>query len=56
MHIYILLCPFLDAIKFYLIYLIFTMKISCRCHRLLIYDMKETIKLDGMGPLNCHSL
>ena len=28
----------------------YTMKISSRYHRLLIYDIKRTTKLDGMGP------
>ena len=27
-----------------------TMKISCMYHRLLIYDVKRTAKIDGMGP------
>ena len=27
-----------------------TMKISCRYHRLLIYDVKRTNKIHGMGP------
>ena len=30
-----------------------TMKISSRYHRLLIYDVKRTTKIDGMGPFNC---
>ena len=30
----------------------YTMKISCRDHRLLIYDVKRTTKIDGMGPFN----
>ena len=30
----------------------YTMKISCRHHRLLIYDVKRTNKIDGMGPFN----
>ena len=29
-----------------------TMKISSRYHRLLIYDVKRTTKIDGMGPFN----
>ena len=29
-----------------------TMKISSRYHRLLIYDVKKTTKIDGMGPFN----
>ena len=29
-----------------------TMKISCSYHRLLIYDVKRTTKIDGMGPFN----
>ena len=29
-----------------------TMKISLRYHRLLIYDVKRTTKIDGMGPFN----
>ena len=28
----------------------YTMKISCRYHRLLIYDVTKTTKIDGMGP------
>ena len=28
----------------------YKMKISCRYHRLLIYDVKRTTKIDGMGP------
>ena len=28
----------------------FTMKMSYRYHRLLIYDVKRTTKIDGMGP------
>ena len=28
----------------------FTMKMSSRYHRLLIYDVKRTTKIDGMGP------
>ena len=28
----------------------YTMKISSRYHRLLIYDVKRTTKIDGMGP------
>ena len=28
----------------------FTMKMSFRYHRLLIYDVKQTTKIDGMGP------
>ena len=28
------------------------MKMSSRCHRLLIYDVKQTTKIDGMGPFN----
>ena len=32
----------------------YTMKISCRYHRLLIYDVKRTTKIDGMGPYNAH--
>ena len=30
----------------------FTMKMSSRYHRLLIYDVKRTNKIDGMGPFN----
>ena len=30
----------------------YTMKISSRYHRLLIYDVKRTNKIDGMGPFN----
>ena len=30
----------------------YTMNISLRYHRLLIYDVKRTIKMDGMGPFN----
>ena len=29
----------------------YTMKISSRYRRLLIYDVKRTTKIDGMGPL-----
>ena len=28
----------------------FTMKMSSRYHRLLIYGVKRTTKIDGMGP------
>ena len=28
----------------------YTMKINSRYHRLLIYDVKRTTKIDGMGP------
>ena len=28
------------------------MKMSSRYHRLLIYDVKQTTKIDGMGPFN----
>ena len=28
------------------------MKISSMCHKLLIYDVKWTTKIDGMGPFN----
>ena len=28
----------------------YTMKMSSRYHRLLIYDVKRTTKIDGMGP------
>ena len=28
----------------------YTMKMSSRCHRLLIYDVKRTNEIDGMGP------
>ena len=28
----------------------YTMKMSSRHHRLLIYDVKRTTKIDGMGP------
>ena len=28
----------------------YTMKISSMYHRLLIYDVKRTTKIDGMGP------
>ena len=31
----------------------FTMKMSSRCHRLLIYDVKRTTKIEGMGSFNC---
>ena len=27
-----------------------TMKIGCRYHRFLIYNVKRTTKIDGMGP------
>ena len=30
----------------------YAMKISCRYHRLLIYHVKRTTKIDGMGPFN----
>ena len=30
----------------------YTMKISSRYHRLLIYDVKSTTKIDGMGLFN----
>ena len=30
----------------------YTMKISSRYHRLLIYDVKSTTKTDGMGNFN----
>ena len=30
----------------------YTMKISSRYHRLLIYDVKQYTKIDGMGPFN----
>ena len=30
----------------------YTMKINYRYHRLLIYDVKSTTKIDGMGPFN----
>ena len=30
----------------------YTMKMSSRYHRLLIYDVKQTTKIDGMGPFN----
>ena len=30
----------------------YTMKMSSRYHRLLIYDVKRTTKIDGMGPFN----
>ena len=34
-----------------------TMKMSFRYHRLLIYDVKRTTKIDGMGPFHvCHSV
>ena len=29
----------------------YKMKMSSRYHRLLIYDVKRTTKIDGMGPL-----
>ena len=32
-----------------------TMKISCRYHRLLIYDEKRTTNIDGMDPFNAYS-
>ena len=28
----------------------YTMKISSRYHRILIYDVKRNIKIDGIGP------
>ena len=31
----------------------YTMKMGSRYHRLLIYDVKRTTKIDGMGPFNC---
>ena len=34
----------------------FTMKMSSRYHRLLIYDVKRTTKIDGMGPFDIKSL
>ena len=30
----------------------YTMKMSSRYHRLLIYDVKKFTKIDGMGPFN----
>ena len=30
----------------------YTMKISSMYHMLLIYDVKRTTKIDGMGPFN----
>ena len=30
----------------------YTMKMSSRYRRLLIYDVKSTSKIDGMGPFN----
>ena len=30
----------------------YTMKMSSRYHRLLIYDVKRITKIDGMGPAN----
>ena len=30
----------------------YTMKMSSRYHRLLIYDVKRTTEIDGMGPFN----
>ena len=30
------------------------MKMSSRYHRLLIYDVKRTTKIDGMGPFKNH--
>ena len=30
----------------------FTIKMSSRYHRLLIYDVKRTTKIDGMGPFD----
>ena len=30
----------------------YTMKMSSRYHRLLIYYVKRTTKIDGMGPFN----
>ena len=30
----------------------YTMKISSRYHRLFIYEVKRTTKIDGMGPFN----
>ena len=33
----------------------YTMKISSMNHRLLIYDVKRTTKIDGMGPFNVES-
>ena len=33
----------------------YTMKMSSRYHRLLIYDVKRTTKKDGMGPFKVKS-
>ena len=33
----------------------YTMKMSSRYHRLLIYDVKRITKIDGMGPFNKES-
>ena len=32
----------------------YTMKIGSMNHRLLIYDLKRTTKIDGMGLFNLH--
>ena len=34
----------------------YTVKISSRYHRLLIYDVKTTTKIDGMGPFKLYQL
>ena len=34
----------------------YTMKISSRYHRPLIYDIKRITKIDGMGPFNQRSI
>ena len=33
----------------------YTMKMSSKYHRLLIYDVKRTTEIDGMGPFNIES-
>ena len=34
----------------------YTMKMSSRYHRLLVYDVKRTTKMDGMGLFKCTNL
>ena len=34
----------------------YTMNMSSRYHRLLIYDVKRTTKIDGMSPFNYDKL
>ena len=34
----------------------YTMKMSSRYHKLLIYDVKLTTKIDGLGPFNLDML